>query len=112
LKNIEYHHYKQSIALDFHMIQVNKNKKHESDLIKIYDTPGSDSYSILITNNIKVSKYIIMIYDVANQQSFQNLDQYWIDQVIDQDFLKDKNIILLGNIKKDVQNSIHPIDIE
>lgn len=49
-------------------------------LLQIWDV-GSMRYSYPLTKMLyKRVNYIVAVYDVTNQQSFDNLERYWLDE--------------------------------
>lgn len=93
--------YEPTLGLDFQTKYItidNINTK-----LLLYDISGQEKYRTLIPLYIKESKIIILIYDITNQESFNNI-QKW------QELLKDLNketeiIILVGN-KVDLFNRV------
>ena len=82
-----------------------KNIEHLSRGIKmrIWDSAGQERYRETTKNYFRRSVGIILVYDVTDKRSFQNID-YWLDQ-IEEHADKGTEIILLGN-KIDLINDI------
>ncbi|EGR30538.1 ras oncogene family protein, putative [Ichthyophthirius multifiliis] len=78
-------------------IQVNENKIK----ICIWDTAGQEKYFALTKNYFQKADGIILTFDLTDKQSFNKIQDYWIQQVIDKTELNVKKI-LVGN-KVDLQ---------
>ena len=90
-------------------LEVNKKGKIQERefIIKLYDTGGQEKYSAITKSYYKGSDGILLIYDITNRSSFDNI-QMWID-TIKSNFKDTKySIILIGNkldlIEEDKQN--------
>lgn len=64
-----------------------------------FDTAGQEKYRCLINNYYKNSDAFIIVFDLTDIESFNNLP-YWIQQINEN--TTNKNILLLGN-KKDLE---------
>jgi small GTP-binding protein len=94
-------------TLNFDNIEVNLNgtKVKRSFQISLYDTAGQEKYRSIAGNYFKNSDGIIIIYDITNQKSFENIE-IWLESI--KEILSDWNdqnylIMLLGN-KLDLVN--------
>ena len=85
--------YKTTIGLDFQIKNLNiNNKKIE---LQIWDTAGMERYRILTKNCFNGSDGFIILYDITNRESFNNINN-WIQQI--QDLVgEDLKCILFGN---------------
>ena len=76
----------------FKIIKLPKSKKNIKLLI--YDTAGQERYMALTKNLFHKVQGIILMYDLTNRSTFDNLRQ-WINLVTQE--VKNKTIILVGN---------------
>lgn len=76
---------------------VAKNVEHlnKTVQVQIWDTAGQDRFREPALVYYRGAVGIILVYDVSEPQSFQNLD-YWIKRV-QEHVEKDAEIILIGN---------------
>ena len=73
-------------------IQLNNGKKLG---LKITDTPGQERFRSLIKNFYKKSDIIILIYDVTDKNSFENIKGFY--EGIKKETSEEIPIIVLGN---------------
>ena len=90
-----------TIGLDYRLksmtLKSGKNVK-----VQIWDTAGQDRFRAITKNYYKGAHGIILIYDVTNQLSFDNVSN-WINQIKEE--ASDKvTIFLVGNKIDDVEN--------
>jgi Ras-related protein Rab-8A len=80
-----------------------KNIKIENENIKvmIYDTAGHDRYRLIAKSQYKGSEGIILVYDVTDKKSFDNVS-YWMNH-IKENADTGVEILLVGN-KIDIDN--------
>ena len=67
--------------------------------IKIWDTAGQERYKALTKGFFRNAEGIMIVYDVTNQESFENLKN-WIQSIKDNmgnDFLERIPIVIIGN---------------
>jgi len=69
--------------------------------LQLWDTAGQERFRSLIPSYIRDSSVAIIVYDITNKQSYQNVDK-WIDDVRDERG-EDVVIMLVGN-KNDLNN--------
>ncbi|EDR27285.1 rab6, putative [Entamoeba dispar SAW760] len=55
------------------------NKKIE---LQIWDTAGQERYRSLIPNYIRGASVVVIVYDISDKQTFNNID-HWFDEVPD-----------------------------
>ena len=70
--------------------------------IQIWDTAGQERYRSVTTAYYKGAKGALIVYDITNSQSFQNIER-WIKEVRDATD-KEIKIILIGN-KSDLEEN-------
>ena len=106
-KKIFNENYKQSIEIQ--QVKILQSFKDHQGFIKkmmvnLYDTFGQERYRNLINNYYKNVDGIIFMYDVTNQESFENIKN-WFDDVVQ--FNKNKNCcyFIIGN-KIDLKDKI------
>ena len=66
---------------------------------QIWDTAGEERYRSVIINYFKKADGALIVYDITNEESFEQLD-YWYNELKNQ---TDAEIILVGN-KLDLSN--------
>ena len=65
--------------------------------LKIWDTSGNETYKSISKNYWKSASVVILVYDIANRASFENID-LWLKELD-----SNSTIILVGN-KSDLDN--------
>lgn len=63
--------------------------------LSIWDTVGQEKYRSLITNYVRDSHGALICYDITNEDSFSQIEEFWYDYVKDNG-LKDCVKILVG----------------
>ena len=61
-------------------IQIFNSKKYK---FSIWDTAGQEIYRSIGKIFYKEAKVIILVYDITDKKSFQEIKDYWYKQVID-----------------------------
>lgn len=69
---------------------------------KIYDTAGQERYRSISKSTIKITDGFLLVFSVANKQSFTLID-YWFNSIKEEIDIKKKVIFLVGN-KIDLEN--------
>jgi small GTP-binding protein len=94
------HNHISTIGVDYKIKLVNENNQ----LIKlqIWDTAGQDRFRCITKNYFRGSDGIMLIYDITNQMSFNNI-RNWITQIKDS-LGDDARITLVGN-KVDLESN-------
>ena len=62
--------------------------------IELWDTSGDEQYKKLFEYYFKKTTIVILVYDISNRESFENLDN-WIKII--NNYPEVKNVILVGN---------------
>ena len=90
---------KATIGVEF----VYKTLKINKDIIKVevWDTAGQERYKAITSSYYKGAKGAIIVYDITNEDSFNNVES-WMNDVVKKG-QKDMQFLLLGN-KKDLVN--------
>ena len=70
--------------------------------LKIWDTAGQEKYRALTKSFLNGSNGIIIVFDLSNEQSFNNLNS-WIDDIKNAVDIEKVEMILVGN-KSDLPN--------
>ena len=70
--------------------------------VQIWDLSGQERYRSIATAHIRRSKGALLIYDITNHASFDNLEG-WIENIRLNSQNEDVQIILIGN-KSDLKN--------
>ena len=85
--------YQATIGLDFHSKNATINRANVRLLL--YDTAGQEKFKSLIPMYIRDANIIIIVYDIANKDSFINTN-HWIKET--KDLKRDDAIfVLIGN---------------
>ena len=64
--------------------------------IVIHDTAGQERFKSLSTNYIKKAKGILLVYDITDKKSFDNLGK-WMNDIEEEEVSEKIPIILIGN---------------
>ena len=94
-------------------IKINTEDKGEQESeISLFDTAGQEKFRTLSVSFIRESKGVLMMYDITNLDSFQNIEK-WLND-IKNSLGEDNNylIILLGNKLDLVSNNIKDREVE
>ena len=62
----------------------------------IWDTAGQEKFRALAKIFYKDARVIILVYDITNKVSFENLKQYWFKE-IEENSISDAIIVIVGN---------------
>ena len=90
-----------TIGLDYRLKTMTLNSGKQVK-VQIWDTAGQDRFRAITKNYYKGAHGIILIYDVTNQLTFENVTN-WINQIKEE--ASDKvTIFLVGNKIDDVEN--------
>ena len=86
--------YSKTIGVEFgvKILTTSTNKKIKA---QIWDTAGSEEYKQITKSYIKNSPGYILMYDINNRESFDNLN-YWLDIIMNCND-KDYKVLLIGN---------------
>ena len=92
-----------TVGVDFESIYIN----HENNNYKIclWDTAGQEKYRSIIKKHFENVSGIILIFDLNNPITFDNLEGWIYDIIRYNNCNHDHPIILIGN-KKDLENKI------
>ena len=82
-----------------------KSKMEKDIIIDIWDTSGQEQYKSLIKFFIKDTNCIIIMYDITNRASFENIKDYWY-KTIKEFKEKDTLVYLVGN-KMDLLDNVN-----
>ena len=82
-----------TIGLDFKVKNVNLDGKIVK--VQIWDTAGQDRFKSVTKNYYKGAHGIILIYDVTNKKTFDNVKN-WVD-IIKEEVSEKVTVILVGN---------------
>lgn len=96
-----------TIGCEFFCKQIILNKNKMIKLL-IWDTAGQEVFRSFTTNFLRGSKVVIIVYDVTNYQTFDNIN-LWVDEILKMT-TPSPYIILIGN-KSDLNNLINIKDI-
>jgi small GTP-binding protein len=62
-------------------INVSENGDEEEIKLEVWDTVGQEKYKAMAQIFFKNSNAVILIYDITNKESFEQLKNYWIDKI-------------------------------
>ena len=82
-----------------------KSKMEKDIIIDIWDNSGQEQYKSLIKFFIKDTNCIIIMYDITNRASFENIKDYWY-KTIKEFKEKDTLVYLVGN-KMDLLDNVN-----
>ena len=68
--------------------------------VHIWDTTDLPKYHSIITHDYRCAVCAFILYDITNQESFNNLD-YWLNDIKTKDISKYCIIVLIGNKSDD-----------
>lgn len=92
-----------TIGLDYRFKKMPVDDNKEAT-VQIWDTAGQDRFRAITKNYYKGAHGIILIYDVTNQKSFENV-RNWVTQI--RENASEKAIIyIVGNKIDDKQNKV------
>ncbi len=94
------HNHISTIGVDYKIKLVNMNKQFIK--LQIWDTAGQDRFRCITKNYFRGSDGIMLIYDITNQSSFNNI-RNWISQIKDS-LGEEARITLVGN-KVDLESN-------
>lgn len=91
--------YSTTLGVDFSFKEI--NVKGSKVKLQIWDTAGQEKYRSLITTYYRHTDGIIMVFDLSDENSFENLIESWIPHVSTYIVEDVPKILILGN-KKDL----------
>ena len=94
-----------STKASFYSPKLIKSKMEKDIIIDIWDTSGQEQYKSLIKFFIKDTNCIIIMYDITNRASFENIKDYWY-KTIKEFKEKDTLVYLVGN-KMDLLDNVN-----
>lgn len=93
--------YNTTLGVDFSFKEI--NVKGSKVKLQIWDTAGQEKYRSLITTYYRHTDGIIMVFDLSDEHSFENLVESWIPHVTTYILEDVPKILILGN-KKDLMD--------
>lgn len=93
-----------TIGVDFRIRTIEYKKKIYK--LQIWDTAGQERFKTITTSYYKGAQGIIIVYDVSDEESFNNLDK-WINEC--KKFANHNVKIILAANKTDIHESKHKI---
>ncbi|ELP88336.1 GTP-binding protein ryH1, putative [Entamoeba invadens IP1] len=91
--------YEATVGTDFSSKLVTDDKTKQTVQLQIWDTAGQEKYHSLIPSYIRESRVAVVVYDISDRDSFNDLDE-WISLVKSEE-KKDVFLFLVGN-KNDI----------
>lgn len=102
--------YLTTIGVDFKFKTINVNDKKIK--IQIWDTAGQERFRSITTSYYRGSNVVLLIFDLTNINSFQNLD-FWYNSILDNNHDPNLQIYLVANKKDlDCDTNIIPSNIK
>ena len=89
---------KTSVSSAFFQGEITVNEKQY--LVELWDTAGQEKYRSLTKNFIRESNIVIFVYDITDEYSFNEIENYWVDTVKEE--LKDSAILGIAGNKLDL----------
>jgi small GTP-binding protein len=89
-----------TIGAIFSCRQIHIPERNAQAVINFWDTAGQERFRSIAPIYYRGSSAIILVYDITNLQSFENLLTYWSQQIKHENFMK---VFLIGN-KTDLLN--------
>jgi small GTP-binding protein len=87
----------------------------DRDLIKmmVWDTAGQERYHSLMPNYIKEADGVLLLYDITDRSSFDDLERYWIPMIDSNREANDELVVFLVGNKLDcvTQRSVSAADV-
>ena len=85
-----------TIGIDFKMINI--HVKNKNIKFKVWDTAGQERYKSLASSFFRNVQGIILVYDVSNKESFEDL-KIWLDSIKSNLGSSENNVkkIIIGN---------------
>jgi small GTP-binding protein len=80
--------------------QIEIPERKSTAIINFWDTAGQERFRSIAPIYYRGSSAIILVYDITNRSSFENLITYWSQQIKHENFMK---VFLIGN-KTDLIN--------
>lgn len=80
-------------GIDSRQFNLEKNEEHYT--IRLSDTAGQERYKAMVKSYYKNCQGILLVYDVTNQRSFENISN-WLSDIYE-NASKDMPLILVGN---------------
>jgi small GTP-binding protein len=102
--------YLATVGLDFFTKDVDFTNPKRRVRIKIWDSAGQERFRSLTQSFFRNANGIIIVYDVSNIESFENL-KYWIQSINTQLGNNDIHTIVIGN-KIDLARDVKKEDAE
>eukprot|EP01017_Pseudomicrothorax_dubius_P009510 TRINITY_DN1323_c0_g1_i4.p1 TRINITY_DN1323_c0_g1~~TRINITY_DN1323_c0_g1_i4.p1 ORF type:complete len:253 (+),score=44.26 TRINITY_DN1323_c0_g1_i4:74-760(+) len=100
--------YLTTIGVDFRFRTLNIDGKNVK--LQIWDTAGQERFRTITNAYYKGADGIVIVYDVTNQSSFDDIEKYWINEV--ESFgEKDVELILIGNKNDLSSDKIVPTEL-
>lgn len=83
-----------TIGVDFRFKTVKSQNKNVK--LQIWDTAGQERFRTITNTYYKSANAVIMVYDITSLESFESIQNYWLDEV--ENYADpDVTLILVGN---------------
>tara|TARA_B100001093_G_scaffold500514_1_gene551065 strand:- start:17 stop:655 length:639 start_codon:yes stop_codon:yes gene_type:complete len=88
--------YQPTIGVDFRL-KLEKNINDKTIKLHIWDTAGQESFRSIIRSYYKDIAAAIIVFDITNYKSFQNV-KYWLNEIVENSDTNIKSpILIIGN---------------
>ena len=71
--------YVNTIGVDFRFRTINVDGARVK--IQIWDTAGQEKFRTITSTYYKGSDAVILVYDVTNEKSYKEIENYWVDEI-------------------------------
>ena len=93
-------HTSSTVGAIFSCRHIEMPERKSTAIINFWDTAGQERFRSIAPIYYRGSSAIILVYDITNRSSFENLVTYWSQQIKHENFMK---VFLIGN-KTDLIN--------
>jgi small GTP-binding protein len=99
VENTFFNKYTSTIGIDFNIKYTNVNDNNIK--LQIWDTAGQERFKSLTTSYYRLVNGIVLVYDISNRKSFENIDK-WINDI--NDYANPESYVILVGNKADSNN--------
>lgn len=92
--------YVNTIGVDFRFKTLNIDGKKVK--IQIWDTAGQEKFRTITSTYYRGADAVLLVYDITNQLSFDDLKEYWFQEV--ENNAPDVSFLIMIGNKKDMEN--------
>ena len=78
-------------------VTFNIKKKEEKLTLEVWDTVGQEKMRAVNKIFMKGAKIVLLVYDITNKKSFEELKNYWYNQIIETNNKNEISFAVVGN---------------